>query len=122
MQSFLTLPDGFTVTAEVKVTFEEMQRGMMYRSELPPGHGMLFVHRDMGRHPYWMANCKIPLDIIWLDRNRKVVELSPDTPPCPSGGRNCPLYGGRKASAFGLELGAGEAARHNVTVGSTIHF
>jgi uncharacterized membrane protein (UPF0127 family) len=118
----VTLPDGFTVAAEVKFTPEDMKRGMMYRSDLPSGHGMLFVHGAMGRHPYWMANCKIPLDIIWIDMSHKVVEISHDTPPCPSGGKNCPLYGGRKASAFGLELGAGEAARHSVTIGSTIHF
>ena len=118
----VTLPDGFQVTAEVELSETDMARGMMYRSELPAGHGMLFVHGQPGRYPYWMANCKIPLDIIWLDMQHKVVEISANTPPCPSGGKDCPTYGGHAVAAFGLELGGGEAARHKVVVGSTIQF
>ena len=118
----VTLPDGFQVAAEVEVNPEDMARGMMYRSELPPGHGMLFVHGTPGRYPYWMANCKIALDIIWLDQDHRVVEISPDTPPCPSGGSDCPTYGGHATSSFGFELGAGQAAKHKVIVGSTLAF
>jgi uncharacterized membrane protein (UPF0127 family) len=117
-----TLPDGFAVTAEMAVNGPDMERGMMYRTELPSGHGMLFVHGTAGRYPYWMANCKIPLDIIWMDAVHKVVEISPDTPPCPSGGRDCPTYGGHALASFALELGGGEAAKHNVIIGSTIQF
>src|SRR5580698_705999 len=63
----VTLPDGFPVTAEVAVTEPDMERGMMYRTELPAGRGMVFAHGEPGRYPYWMANCKIALDIIWMD-------------------------------------------------------
>ncbi|HEY3835660.1 MAG TPA: DUF192 domain-containing protein [Bryobacteraceae bacterium] len=118
----VTLPDGFVVTAEVKIDPEEMARGMMYRTELPTGRGMLFVHGQMGHYAYWMANCKIPLDIIWMDTSHKVVEISANTPPCPSGDKTCPTYGGRVTSSFGFELAAGQAAKHNVIVGSTIQF
>jgi uncharacterized membrane protein (UPF0127 family) len=102
----VTLPDGFPVIAEMAVNGPDMERGMMYRTELP----------------YWMANCKIPLDIIWMDLGRKVVEISANTPPCPSGGSDCPTYGGHAIAAFALELGGGEAAKHQVIVGSTIQF
>jgi uncharacterized membrane protein (UPF0127 family) len=118
----VTLPDGFQVMAEVEVSGPDMERGMMYRTELPAGRGMLFVHGQPGRYPYWMANCKIPLDIIWLDSSHQVVEISADTPPCPSGSKDCPTYGGHSVASFGLELAGGEAAKHKVTVGSTIQF
>ena len=118
----VTLPDGFAVVAELTLTEADMERGMMYRTELLPGHGMLFVHGTPGRYPYWMANCKIPLDIIWMDGSHRVVEVSANTPPCPSGGKDCPTYGGHAMATFALELGGGEAARHGVTVGSTIQF
>ena len=117
----VTLPDGFAVIAEVEVTEPDMMRGMMYRSELAAGHGMLFVHGQPGKYPYWMANCKIPLDIIWIDAGHKVVEISANTPPCPSG-KDCPTYGGNAVASWGLELGGGEAAKHQVTVGSAIQF
>jgi uncharacterized membrane protein (UPF0127 family) len=118
----VTLPDGFKVATEVEVNPADMERGMMYRTDLLPGHGMLFVHGTPGRYPYWMANCKIPLDIVWLDQDHRVVEISPDTPACPSGGNDCPTYGGHAMASFGLELGGGEAAKHKVVVGSTISF
>lgn len=118
----VTLPDGYQVIAELALTSSDMERGMMYRTELLAGHGMLFVHGEAGRYPYWMANCKIPLDIIWMDGSHRVVEISANTPPCPSGGKDCPTYGGHAVATFALELGAGEAARHQVTVGSSIQF
>jgi uncharacterized membrane protein (UPF0127 family) len=118
----VTLPDGFVVTAEVVVTGPEMERGLMYRTELPAGHGMLFGHGAPDRYPYWMANCKIPLDIIWMDTSHRVVEISANTPPCPDGGKDCPTYGGHTIASFVLELGGGEAAKHRVAPGSTIQF
>jgi uncharacterized membrane protein (UPF0127 family) len=118
----VTLPDGFVVSAEVVMSAADMERGMMYRTELPGGHGMLFVHGQPGRYPYWMANCKIPLDIIWMDASHTVVEISPNTPPCPSGGKDCPTYGGHGVASFALELGGGEAAKHEVKVGSALQF
>src|SRR5690242_12860345 len=69
----VTLPDGFVVAAEVAINRADMERGMMYRTELSSGRGMLFVHAYPGRYPYWMANCKIPLDIIWMDTEHRVV-------------------------------------------------
>jgi uncharacterized membrane protein (UPF0127 family) len=118
----VTLPDGFAVTAEVVVTEPDMERGMMYRTELPSGHGMLFGHSQPGRYAYWMANCKIPLDIVWMDSSHRVVEISANTPPCPSGDKDCPTYGGHAVASFALEIGSGEAAKHQVTVGSTLQF
>ena len=118
----VTLPDGFQVEAETVVSESDMERGMMYRTELASGRGMLFVHGQPGRYPYWMANCKIALDIIWIDSAHQVVEVSANTPPCPSGGRDCPTYGGHAVASYGLELGSGEAAKHGVVVGSEVKF
>ena len=118
----VTLPDGFAVVAEMAVNSSDMERGMMYRTELKPGHGMLFVHAVPGRYPYWMANCKIPLDIIWMDTEHRVVEISANTPPCPEGGKDCPTYGGHAEAMFALELGGGEAAKHGVVPGARIAF
>jgi uncharacterized membrane protein (UPF0127 family) len=117
-----TLPDGFAVEAEMAVSGPDMERGMMYRTEVLSGHGMLFVHGQPGRYPYWMANCKIALDIIWMNADHKVVEISANTPPCPSGRSDCPTYGGHELASYALELGGGEAAKHQVIVGSTIQF
>jgi uncharacterized membrane protein (UPF0127 family) len=99
-----------------------MEKGMMYRTSLPPDQGMLFVHNAPGQYPYWMANCKFALDIVWMNSNHEVVEISPQTPPCPAGGSDCPTFGGHAAAQYVLELGGGEAARHHIQQGTNLKF
>src|SRR5215472_12382602 len=80
----VTLPDGRQVRAEVLVKPDEMARGMMYRDALPEGRGLLFIHEKPGPYRYWMHNVKAPLDIIFMDSDHRIVEISADTPICTS--------------------------------------
>ncbi len=119
----VTLPDGKTIAAEVMTDPVDMNRGMMFRDSLAPDRGMLFIHGSPNRYSYWMYQVKIPLDIIWMDQNRRVAEISANTPPCTSkSARNCPNYGGHEVALYVLELGGGQAAKHGVQVGSYINF
>jgi uncharacterized membrane protein (UPF0127 family) len=116
------LPDGQEIRAEEEITPIDMQKGMMFRDSLPRGRGMLFVHQKPGLYPYWMYQVRIPLDIIWMDTNRSIVEISPDTPPCKTRASQCPNYGGHQQAQFVLELGGGEAHRFGLHVGQTLDF
>ncbi len=118
----VTLPDSARILAEVKITPQEMARGLMFRESLPHDRGMLFIHGTSGTYSYWMYQCKIPLDIIWMNSNRRVVEIAANTPPCEAKAADCPSYGGHQPSQFVLELGGGEAQRHGVVEGQTILF
>ena len=119
----VTLPNGKTIHAELMVKPEDMMRGMMFRESVAPDHGMLFFHASAGKYKYWMYQVKIPLDIIWMDANHKVVEISPNTPPCKStSAQDCTNYGGNEDAKYVLELGGGGAARNNIKVGDVIQF
>ena len=119
----VTLPNGKTIYAEVMMRPADMLRGMMFRDSLPADHGMLFVHGGPGKYPYWMHNVKIPLDIIWMDPQRRVVEISENTPPCKENSAlACPNYGGKENAQFVLELNGGGAAKNGIIVGSRIEF
>ena len=48
---------------QVAVTPEEKAKGLMFRNQLPKGHGMLFVFRESGKQSFWMRNTRIPLDL-----------------------------------------------------------
>ncbi|MDX2181193.1 MAG: DUF192 domain-containing protein [Bryobacteraceae bacterium] len=121
-ERLVKLPGGRKIVAEVAMTPEAMQRGMMYRDSLAPDRGMLFLHAESGRHPYWMHNCKIALDIIWLDSAKRVVEISAATPPCQKEASECPSYGGTQPSQFVLELASGMAAQYGLSPGVAIEF
>ena len=119
----VTLPDGRLIKAELAIDPQMMARGLMYRDSLAPDHGMLFMHERPGRYQYWMHNCKIALDIIWMDSGHHIVEISANTPPCYAADSNkCPTYGGHADAQYVLELASGQAAKNGLHDGQTISF
>ncbi|HVE64941.1 MAG TPA: DUF192 domain-containing protein [Thermoanaerobaculia bacterium] len=113
------LPSGAIYRVEVARTAEEMAQGLMFRESLAERAGMLFLFpRDDDSHHFWMKNTLIPLDIIWLDAQGKVLYISANTPPCKAD--PCPNYGPDFAIASVLEIAGGMAEKEKVTVGSTI--
>ena len=54
----------------------ERARGLMFRDAMAADHGMLFIHEDEEPQSYWMKNTKIPLDILYFDRERKLVSAA----------------------------------------------
>ncbi|MCZ2149944.1 MAG: DUF192 domain-containing protein [Bryobacterales bacterium] len=119
----VTLPGGQQVMAEVMLRPEDMMRGMMYRSSLAPDRGLLFVHGRPGKYTYWMHNVRVPLDIIWMDSGRRIVEMSLNTPPClEQDPVKCPQYGGKEDAQFVLELAGGMAAKYGLAVGQIVSF
>lgn len=120
--TLVMLPDGSTVHVELATTEPQMQYGLMGRTKLPEGRGMLFVHQDVANHAYWMYHCRIGLDIIWMDAEHRIVEMSPDTPPCRGSYTTCPSYGGHEPSKYVLELPVGSIKKHKLAVGETIEF
>jgi uncharacterized membrane protein (UPF0127 family) len=113
------LPSGAIYRVELARTAEEMAQGLMFRESLAERSGMLFLFPyDDDAHKFWMKNTLIPLDIIWLDANGKVLFVSANTPPCRAD--PCPNYGPDFAIATVLEIAGGMAEKEKVTVGSTI--
>jgi len=118
----VTMPGGQVVHAEMAVTDAQRQRGLMFRTSLAPDRGMLFVFEQEGNYPFWMFQTLIPLDIIWMDSGRRIVEISADTPPCKTDESQCPNYGGHEPAQFVLELTGGAAAKLHLKVGDRISF
>ena len=118
----VTLPDGAQITAELAITRDAQTQGMMFRTNLRPNEGMLFPFEEMAPRAFWMFQTLVPLDIVWLDDNKRVVEISANSPPCNTVPDDCPTFGGSAHSTYVLELAAGQAAAHNLTVGSQLQF
>ena len=119
----VVLPNGTRVEAELAITPQEQATGMMFRSQLPPDQGMLFVGDRAAPRSFWMYQCLIPLDLIWLDGARRIVEIVRDAPPCrESDPQRCPSYGGTANSVYVLELAAGQAAAQGLKLGDRLDF
>ncbi len=92
----------------------------MYRESLPERTGMLFLFSDNAPHRFWMKNTQIPLDIIWMDADGRVLFVSTNTPPCRAD--PCPSYGPETPVSAVLEIAGGMAEKEKVAAGSRIQF
>lgn len=67
---------------EVAKTIAERQKGLMFREKLDENKGMLFVFEQEDIYPFWMKNTLIPLDIIWVNGQNKIVFIKENAQPC----------------------------------------
>jgi uncharacterized protein len=116
----LRLPSDKTLRVEVMVDDEDRALGLMYRPSLAEDRGMLFVFEQLDFHGIWMKNCRFPIDIVWMDENRRVVHVAESVPPCAE--EPCPVYQPMRRALYVLELGASQAAREGVAIGETLEF
>jgi hypothetical protein len=105
------------IELEVAKTAEQQDIGLMYRTSLPDDRGMLFEFKSARRVSFWMKNCQISLDMIFL-RDGVVEAIEVSAPPCTAD--PCPTYGPNTAVDRVIELRGGRAAELGVKVGDRI--
>lgn len=106
------------VRVDIALTPPEKFRGLSARESLGEDEGMLFVFGAPQRYSFWMKNIKFPLDIVWIDENKKVVDVTYDARP-----ESYPLYfEPRYPSQYVLEVPSGWAMKHGVESGSIVEF
>lgn len=110
------------IRVETMLTRFELLRGMMFRTSLASDRGMLFVEPKAGQYSYWMYQTLIPLDIIWLDSNRNIVEIVQNAQPCKTQASKCPQYGGNRISSYVIEIPGGMAKKFGLQVGQQLQW
>jgi uncharacterized membrane protein (UPF0127 family) len=118
----ITFPGGEKIRAELVTREDDLRRGLMHRDSLAEGTGMLFAYGKPGVYKYWMYNVKFPIDIIWLDENRRIVQIIHKVPPCTVAADQCPVYGGEYPSLYVIEVNAGVAGKLNLRPGMVVNF
>ena len=108
------------VEAEIADTDVQRQRGLMYRESLPENKGMLFIFDYEARHSFWMKNTRFPLDIIWIDKDKRVVDIKPAVSPCAE--TSCEGLIPRDKALYVLEVNAGFAQKKKIQIGDKVSF
>ena len=112
-------PSGEEFSLEIAADPQSRAYGYMYREKVAPNEGMLFIFDRAGAHTFWMKNCKVALDIIWLDETFQVVEIAHDQKPCPGVG-DCPSVGPMRAARYVIEVAAGTSRREGLEPGDRV--
>lgn len=105
-----------TFTVEVAVTAQEQEQGLMHRTALHPGHGMLFPFPQPRTASFWMKNTPLPLDLLFMRPDGTISTILHGQPEDLQ-----PLTANEPVSAV-LEIGGGEAARLGITAGARIEW
>ena len=96
---------------------EEQRRGLMYRRELAPDAGMLFLYEEQELLSYWMRNTYVSLDIIYIDDQGHIVSIAKNTTPLsersiPSSGPAIAVLEVIAGTSDELGFAAGDEVRH----------
>lgn len=105
---------GIPVRVEVADEPEERQQGLMYRDSLPDGEGMLFVYEEERTLSFWMRNTQIPLDIAFLDRSGRIVDIRQLEPFDEES------VASRRPAMYALEVRRGWFEENGVRVGDRV--
>jgi uncharacterized membrane protein (UPF0127 family) len=94
----------------------EQARGLGNRASLPRDEGMLFPSYKTGQQCFWMKDMQFPLDIIWVDSNKKVTHIERNLSPSTYPRNYCAL------GQYVIELNAGQANASGLKIGDVIQF
>lgn len=102
------------VHAELAATEADRELGLMFRRELGPNEGMLFVFDEAAQHCMWMRNTYLPLSVAFLDAAGAVINI--EEMQAQTDATHCAM----RPARFALEMGARWFADHGVRPGRVI--
>ena len=106
-----------TFTVEIADTPSKREMGLQYRRELAADRGMIFLFPAESVQSFWMKNTPLPLDMIFINRARKIVGIVEQTAPFSLEPRSVGA-----PSQFVLEINGGLSKRHGIKAGDTVRF
>ena len=113
---------GRTFTLELAITPAERRRGLSNRGFLAPDGGMLFVYAQESNLSFWMKETLIPLDILFLDRERRIVNIHTMVPQPGVPTEQLTLYRSASPALYAVEVNAGIAAELGLAPGMAVEF
>lgn len=107
---------GQQLTLEVADTSEARQKGLSGRDGLPRDRGMLFVHDAEGLWGFWMKDTRFPLDLVFLDSERRVVDIHQMQPYALE------VYYPAQEAQYIIEMTAGLADAWSLALGQVVEW
>jgi hypothetical protein len=101
-------------------TPRKMTVGLMFRNGLKSNECMTFFFPNDGTHPIWMRNMKFPIDIVWYDSNKRVVDFVENA--MPSGRFDFSSFRPKKPARYVIEFNAGFVKKNKIKIKDVAKF
>ena len=111
-----------TVQVEVADTDAAREQGLSGRTSLGEGSGMLFVFNSPGMYGFWMKDMNFSIDMLFIDASGSVVTIAADASPAGYHLNPPQVFNPASPVLYVLEVPAGFATSHGVTVGEQVTF
>ena len=123
-EPLLLTVDGASFDVELALDNEQASLGLSYRESLPPGTGLLFVYPEERMRSFWMFEMKFPLDMLWIDGDCNVADISENVPIPEPGMKDSdlPVYSPRVPVRHVFEINAGESRQYGIDIGDKVVF
>ena len=105
------------VNVEIADDNNERSKGLMFRENLSMNAGMLFIFDLEENRTFWMKNTLFPLDIIFINKDLKIVDIKYAI-PCKK--EPCELYKSSKPAKYVLEVNGNFTSKNKIDVGDEI--
>ena len=100
---------------EIADSESEREKGLMFRESLAKNSGMLFVFEKEEKYSFWMKNTLTALDIIWINEDKKIVDVFENAQPCKT--EHCPIMTPKENALYVIEANSGFVKENNVKIG-----
>ena len=97
-------------------------RGLMFRSGLEEGQGMLFTFPSEDRVGIWMLFMRFPIDLVYLDSGKRVIDVFENIRPVSLNPRTWKVYYPKQPAKYILELRQGTVKETGTEIGDVLEF
>ena len=105
------------IDIEIADTEFDIQTGLMYRDSMETNQGMLFIFEDEKERFFYMKNTKLPLDLVYINSNKKIVSFLKNAKPFDESS-----LPSNEPARYVLEINAGLIDNLSISVGDSINF
>ena len=102
---------------ELAQTPAEQERGLMFRTAVPKGTGMLFPMAPPRPASFWMKNTLVPLDMLFIRADGTIARIAANATP-----QSLDLVRSGEPVAAVLELAGGAAAKERIAEGDRVRW
>lgn len=106
-----------SILVELAETSQEITLGLSGRKSLPQNQGLFFIYAQSNIPSFWMKNMRFPIDIIWIDADYNITDITravqPNSYPATFQPKTPILYV--------LEVNSGWADKNNAVIGSKVN-